>query len=597
LKLALIPLGVMLMYGSGCMLLAVNESRSLPRAATVGPIHPVQRLFDANNASFTQMLQRQSKTLEEAVFEYRRRYHRLPPPGFDRWFEVAQKHDFQLIDEFDTIMETIEPFWGIPPSTLRARLESAEQADSMNTIIIKGGVVDIGNTGNAYAFMIGEWLKDHELLDVIPDLRFIISSFDEPRVVAPYDTLESAMKTAQQSHSTRPSHKQSPDEEIGSATTDVNWITISRQGSFEGLLSACHLDSPARSGLHPHKSSSTSSDNRNPPAPHIPFVTNTTAALDICASTSQLHHHGVLSAPATMVLTHTLVPIFSQCKPSLFSDILYPSPYYAIEMRHPSPNVSGDIITDPTIDPPWHLKQDRLYWAGSSTGGYSTLKTWRNMHRQRLTLMTQPSSDVPATLLSKNSTTSLWYPHESTYASLSHLFHLRITGLTQCDDAARAAMLNAFAHDVPVSTTDPNTGERTTHSEKQLQHEPREAPFQSKYALDIDGNAYSGRFYRLLKSNSAVLKHTSFREWHDGRLQPWVHYIPVSSGAEELGELVRFLVEEEEGRKIGEEVARQGREWARASLRRMDLELVMVRVLMEFGRVVGEGREGSGFWL
>lgn len=34
-----------------------------------------------------------------------------------------------------------------------------------------------------------------------------------------------------------------------------------------------------------------------------------------------------------------------------------------------------------------------------------------------------------------------------------------------------------------------------------------------KYLLDIDGNAWSGRFHRLLSSNSAVLKSTIFPEW------------------------------------------------------------------------------------
>jgi len=34
-----------------------------------------------------------------------------------------------------------------------------------------------------------------------------------------------------------------------------------------------------------------------------------------------------------------------------------------------------------------------------------------------------------------------------------------------------------------------------------------------KYMLDLDGNAWSGRFHRLLSTNSAVLKSTIFPEW------------------------------------------------------------------------------------
>lgn len=35
-----------------------------------------------------------------------------------------------------------------------------------------------------------------------------------------------------------------------------------------------------------------------------------------------------------------------------------------------------------------------------------------------------------------------------------------------------------------------------------------------KYLLDLDGNAWSGRFHRLLSSNSVVLKSTIFPEWY-----------------------------------------------------------------------------------
>ena len=41
----------------------------------------------------------QSKTLQQAVKEYRVRYGRNPPKGFDVWFEWAQKNNVQIVDE------------------------------------------------------------------------------------------------------------------------------------------------------------------------------------------------------------------------------------------------------------------------------------------------------------------------------------------------------------------------------------------------------------------------------------------------------------------------------------------------------------------
>ena len=72
----------------------------------------------------------------------------------------------------------------------------------------------------------------------------------------------------------------------------------------------------------------------------------------------------------------------------------------------------------------------------------------------------------------------------------------------------------------------------------------------------------SGRFVRLLASRSAVLTQTLLREWHDERLAPWVHYLPVSQGLGELPELVAWLTGTEAGQKRARAVAEQGRQWA-----------------------------------
>ena len=41
----------------------------------------------------------QSKTLKQARAEYKRRYKRSPPRGFDDWYAFAIDNNFILIDE------------------------------------------------------------------------------------------------------------------------------------------------------------------------------------------------------------------------------------------------------------------------------------------------------------------------------------------------------------------------------------------------------------------------------------------------------------------------------------------------------------------
>lgn len=52
-------------------------------------LHPIYKLIrDARNA-WDVKLEGQSESLEEAVVEYRRRYGRQPPKGFDRWWKYV----------------------------------------------------------------------------------------------------------------------------------------------------------------------------------------------------------------------------------------------------------------------------------------------------------------------------------------------------------------------------------------------------------------------------------------------------------------------------------------------------------------------------
>ena len=47
--------------------------------------HPIHELIRNATYQWDSLLARQSKTLGEAVSEYKRRYNRNPPRGFDDW--------------------------------------------------------------------------------------------------------------------------------------------------------------------------------------------------------------------------------------------------------------------------------------------------------------------------------------------------------------------------------------------------------------------------------------------------------------------------------------------------------------------------------
>ena len=49
--------------------------------------------------------------------------------------------------------------------------------------------------------------------------------------------------------------------------------------------------------------------------------------------------------------------------------------------------------------------------------------------------------------------------------------------------------------------------------------------------------------------------------------------------------------------KRGEEIAERGRVWAGKVLRKEDMEVYLFRLLLEWGRLTDDGREGLGFEL
>lgn len=75
--------------------------------------HPILALIKRAENQWSHKVARQSKTLKDAAAEYRRRYTRNPPKGFEQWWEYAQANRIVLTDEYDQIQRDLEPFWAL----------------------------------------------------------------------------------------------------------------------------------------------------------------------------------------------------------------------------------------------------------------------------------------------------------------------------------------------------------------------------------------------------------------------------------------------------------------------------------------------------
>lgn len=521
-------------------------------------LHPVKQLTDAAEKEFSRRLESQSKTLQDAVNEYRRRYKLQPPPHFDIWFEFAKRKGVQLIDEFDTVHEALLPFWGLDPATIRSRAREAigNEENMMIALLIRDGSAVKIERG-------AEWQQQATLgmikdfVQYLPDMDLAFNIHDEPRVVIPHDRLSILVSRAlddripkafanehpKNSFSARP-----PDMTNGKRIEEVTTTRFNKfahQGTWSHSRMSCAADSPARAYEEIPTDNLTSYA-----AGSLGFVYNLTAFMDICMSPSLSQSYGFFDRPNAYNLVSELFPIFSQSKIGSYQDIIYPSPWYW----------AHKVVYEEHRDLDWDQKISSLYWRGSTTGGFSKRGGWRHQHRQHVVqkLNAHDSANILTNVGAEQSPD--WQSKEIKRSELKDLIDVKFSHVGQCEEADCNAQRDFF--DV-TDRVDPGDA------------------WKWKHLLDIDGNAFSGRFYSFLQSKSAVFKMAVFQEWHKEWVVPWVHYVPFSLRGDEWLETMRYFSHEQEGKSHAQKMAADSRDWAYKALRDEDFEVWFFRLLLE----------------
>jgi hypothetical protein len=64
-------------------------------------------LMEQARAKFDNMLSNQSRTLKEAVAEYKRRYGIPPPKGFEAWWKFCVDKDIKIVDDVSLVSSPI----------------------------------------------------------------------------------------------------------------------------------------------------------------------------------------------------------------------------------------------------------------------------------------------------------------------------------------------------------------------------------------------------------------------------------------------------------------------------------------------------------
>ncbi|OAQ59054.1 glycosyltransferase family 90 protein [Pochonia chlamydosporia 170] len=442
----------------------------------------------------------QSSTPAEAVAEYKRRYHRPPPKGFEEWVTFALERDSKIIDDFDQIDRDLEPYRDAEArQTFQSLKEKSWDCPLTTRIECRNGTM---STSAQYRYD-GELRRLVEpFVDAMPDGLFYLSLIDEPRILS--------------RSGPRPSSVQFQ-EKIGESIEDL-------------IADSCGQITPQ-------------------PVESFLYYK------DVCRSSNPASLHALVSSPGAFSYTHSLIPVLSFGRMSAFRDILIPCPCY---VAHPL--AENDPLS-------FLEKKPVLYWRGSSTGGRATRFGWKNGHRQRFVRFVRSLQEA-ANALEASQLLGLGVDSLSKkrIQLFKDAFDVHMSDYLQCDDDACKDM------------------ERTLGP---TNFEPEDTTENYRYLFDLDGNSMSTRFYRLLSREAVVLKQTWFQEWHDDRLTPWAHYIPVSMTMEELPALLEFLINDPNGELLSAEIAKAGSMRSREVLREADMSIYLYRLLLEMTDLLG----------
>merc|ERR1711939_1096234 len=289
--------------------------------------------------------------------------------------------------------------------------------------------------------------------------------------------------------------------------------------------------------------------------------TDHVTAMDLCAHPERQPIHGFHAWEGPR--PGLLYPIFTFTTSSLHSDLLVP------------PLEQYDSPVGPDLD--WDQKPlNKIVWRGTTTGADLSnphMRKWSQ--RPRLCRLHKQDGRVTVPLAPEDSDGELgpiesWNLDAKTYAA--KYFDFKFIGEpAQCGDVEGC---REFA----------NEFEWAPHMDLQTQN-------MYKYVIDVDGNGWSGRFHRLMSSNTLVLKSTVFPEWYSERIQPWLHYVPVSTDYTDLWPIMALFAGDLRGRGAhpaeARKIAHAGRVWAERYWRYSDMQVYMFRLLLEYARLLG----------
>lgn len=548
------------------------------------PHHPIDDLLEQADQDYKNLLAKETHDVQAAVRAYESRRGRRPPPGFDLWFKFAKNHDAVIVEDFfDRIYHDLNPFWAIPALQIR------QQANNfIHRISVRDG------TAKQRSDIDRDWMFLWEDLvgsisEFLPDLDMAINEMDESRLIVPWETIDGYMQVEQSNRSIIPesqviTHYTKTAVENEAEVPHFEPEFTGYGPYWDHAVIGCPPDSPARASYSPESDFSTP-----PPLPsdrpehsHAGFVSNWTLTKSPCDNPTLQGLHGTFVEPISISNSKKLFPLFGGSKLPMNNEILLPPAMYWTD----NPFYSGGK----SHGDPWKEKHDKLVWRGAASGGRNKLENWTRFQRHRFVAMVNGTS-VKQAETSDQQPPNFELP---TYPS----YRLQATQVGFLGDWLNEITDAGFVHLLCFPDPDPPRCSYTDPWYKVAKGMQMKDQYAYKYLPDIDGNSFSGRYRGFLGSTSLPIKATIYDEWHDSRVIPWKHFVPMDNTFIDIYGILEYFLGYG-GRNsrddVAERIATEGKEWTEKVLRREDMQVYVLRLLLEYARICDDNRERLGY--
>ncbi|GAB7357590.1 hypothetical protein MBLNU459_g0098t1 [Dothideomycetes sp. NU459] len=543
--------------------------------------HPIDTLIRRAQRDYDKLLAQETNNVEAGVHAYEQRRGRRPPPGFDVWYKFAQDNGALIVEEFfDRIYDDLNPFWAIPPLQIRQQAN-----DFIHRVSVRSG-----NTTQRTDIDQRPWMDLWEDLigtvaQYLPDMDVAINVMDESRLIVPWETINEYMDTERKSRRIVP-----VDEVVSEFTTTAvkageevpQFDPEFHGGAYWDLaVIGCPPTSPARINFQPETDYTRPPplSNEYPEHSYQGYVSNWTLTKSPCDNPTLQGLHGTFVEPISVSNSKKLFPLFGGSKLPMNNGILLPpamywtsDPFYSGGKDH-----GGE----------WEDKENKIIWRGAASGGRNRKENWTRFQRHRF--------------LSMLNGTSVTLAETSTEAQLN--FELPQAGLYNLTAPSLGGWVSEiadaqFVHLLCFPDPNPPFCEYTDPWFTVAKPMPMKEQYSHKYLPDIDGNSFSGRYRGFLDSTSMPIKATIYDEWHDSRLVPWLHFVPMDNTFIDIYGIMEYFMgygKKEGHDDVAKAIALGGKAWGEKVLRREDMQIYVFRLLLEYARLCDDNRERLGW--